>query len=369
MQVRVKLFALALTIALLAVPAAAARGPLTRIAYVHGRSALLISVGSTLRQPIRLPRTGAPRWSGDGRLVSFGGYIAADGVQLPTDSLSWAPTGERAAYVTKAGGVRIWTPRGQRTVVADGWGAAGVAWSSEGSLALGRAAQLWTWRHGSLRKLLERAGARPEPIGWHRGHVLWWSRGESSAADGLDLYEDHHRIATVLMYPDYVAVCGSHIAVTAGGDRYATHGKRILFDGRDVSRDPTRSWVSPSCTTGGRLVAAAGRNWQENRFGHEHRAIWQLLPTRRQLTHPPSGWSDEYPHLTPNGDVVLVRTRQVPFHKSGEWWTTTYGKLEVLHGRALRALRELRLSSPQVGIDFLDYYGHYDWPSRLAYAP
>jgi hypothetical protein len=369
MPARVKLLALGLTVAFLAVPTAGARSSAAKIAYVHGRSAQLIYVGSPLRRPIRLPRTGAPRWSGDGRLVSFGGYILTSRVHLPTDSLSWAPTGERAAYVTKAGGVRIWTPRGQRAVVPDGWGAAGVAWGSDGSLALGRAAQLWTWRDGSLRKLLERAGARAEPIGWHRGRVLWWSRGESSPADGLDLYEDHSRIATVLMYPDYLAVCGSHIAVTAGGDRYATHGKRILFDGRDVSRDTRRSWVSPSCTTGGTLVAAAGRNWQEHRFGEEHRAIWQLLPTRRQLTHPPAGWSDEYPHVTVNGDVVFVRTRQVPFLRDGEWWTTTHGKLELLRGRSLRDLRDLRLTGPQVGGDFLNYYGHYDWPSRLAYTP
>src|SRR6186997_246068 len=108
--------ALALTAAVLAVPAAAARGPASKIAYVHGRAAQLIYVDSALRQPILLPHTGVPHWSGDGRLVSFG-------VDLPAVELSWAPTGERAAYVTRDGGVGIWTPRGRRVVLPGGWGA------------------------------------------------------------------------------------------------------------------------------------------------------------------------------------------------------------------------------------------------------
>src|SRR5207253_9367828 len=115
----------------------------------------------------------------------------------------------------------------------------------------------------------------------------------------------------VLKYSDFVAVCGTHVAVAVGEDRYAMHGKRILFDGHDVSRDPARAWVSPSCSTGGRLVAAASRNTVPPTIGNEHRAIWQLLPQRRQLTHPPKGHSDEDPHLLPDGSIVFVRTRSV----------------------------------------------------------
>ena len=170
------------------------------------------------------------------------------------------------------------------------------------------------------------------PFGWHGSQVLWWDwpGSGSIAADGVALYEGTRRIATGLMWRDYVAVCGRHLAVTAGGDRYATHGKRIVFDGRNVSLDATRSWVSPSCNTDGTLVAAAGHNWEESRFGREHRAIWRLLPSRRQLTRPPVGWTDEYPHVLRNGDVLFVRTRQVPFGKNGAWWTTTHAQLDVL---------------------------------------
>ncbi|OLE01038.1 MAG: hypothetical protein AUG91_02670 [Actinobacteria bacterium 13_1_20CM_4_69_9] len=374
--------ALALTVAVLAVPAAAARGPASKIAYVHGRAAQVIYVDSALRQPIVLPHTGVPHWSGDGRLVSFGGYIVAGRVDLPTADLSWAPTGERAAYVTKDGGVGIWTPRGRRAVLPGGWGASAVASSADGALAIGRAVckgacglpahtEVWVWRNGSLRLIARTDGGRPVPFAWHNGHVLWWDwpNSASIAADGVALYEDEKRIAAGLMFPDYVAVCGRHLAVTAGGDRFTTSGKRILFDGRDVSRDRARSWVAPTCTAGGRLVAAAGRNWEEPRFGSEHRALWQLLPARRRLTHPPAGWTDEYPHVLPNGDVLFVRTQQIPFRRNGQWWTTTRGRLELLRGASLRRLHELTITGPDIGSDFVNYYGHYDWPSRLAFAP
>ena len=209
------------------------------------------------------------------------------------------------------------------------------------------------------------------PFRWHGSQVLWWDwpGSGSIAADGVALYEGTRRIATGLMWRDYVAVCGRHLAVTAGGDRYATHGKRIVFDGRNVSLDATRSWVSPSCNADGTLVAAAGHNWEESRFGREHRAIWQLLPSRRQLTHPPAGWTDEYPQVLTNGDTLFVRTRQVAFKRNGEWWTTTHARLDVLRGRKLTELKELTFAGPDAGNDFLNYYGHYNWPSRLAVSP
>ena len=375
--------ALALGLALLTVPAAAARTAAAKIAYVHGKQGLLVYVGSALRQPVPLAETGTPHWSGDGRLVSFGGYIVAGGVQLPTVELRWAPSGERAAYVTTAGGVAIWTPsRARQVVVPDGWGAQSVAWNNHGALAIGRAVcrgacglpshtEIWVWRSGALRKLLETDGGRPETFAWHDGHVLWWDwpNSGSIAADGVNVYENDRRIANGLMYRDYVDVCGTHVAIAAGGDRYAMHGKRILWDGRDISRDRSRSWVSPSCVANGALVAAVSANTVPNRIGREHRAIWQLLPVRRQLTHPPAGWSDEYPHLFADGSVLFVRTRQVPFNRNGEWWTTTRAKLELLSSGHMAQLHEFRFSGPDSAGDWLNYYGHYDWPSRLAVSP
>ncbi len=378
-----RVLALALGLALLNVSAATA-GPSTgTIAYVRGRTALLIYPGSALRQPIRLPHTGVPHFSGDAKLVSFGGDIVGR-AEVPTSELIWAPTGERAAYVTKSGAAYVWTPSGQQQIVPDGWGAQGVAWSPDGSLALGRAvyvcrtcggrpthAEIWVWRDGTLRRLLKTDGGRPEPVAWSNGHVVWWDYPNSAsiAADGVAVYADQQRIAASLMYPDYIAVCGRHLAISAGGDRLAMHGKWILFDNRDVSRDKTRSWVSPSCLADGRLVASASANTVPNLLGREHRSIWQLLPSRRRLTNPPEGWTDEDPHLLANGNVVFVRTRQTSFRKNGQWWSTTLGKLELLHSRSLRLLYEIHSSGSVLGGDLPTYYGHYDWPARLAVAP
>jgi hypothetical protein len=171
------------------------------------------------------------------------------------------------------------------------------------------------------------------------------------------------------MYRDYATVCGRHLAVAAGGDRYAMHGKRILFDGRDVSLDPSRSWVSPSCLANGTLVAAASKNTVPNRIGREARSIWRLLPTRRQLTRPPSGWTDETPHLLPDGSVVFVRTRQTSRKVGGQSVTTTRGRIEHLAGGTLTQVAAVQWSAADTSGDWINYYGHYDWPSRLAVSP
>ena len=171
----------------------------------------------------------------------------------------------------------------------------------------------------------------------------------------------------MLPNPDFVAFCGRHVALVAGGDRYTTHGKSILFDGRNVSDDATRSWVSPSCNANGSLIAAAGRNWEENRFGLEHRSIWQLAPTRRQLTRPPAGWTDEYPRLLGDGSLLFVRTRQSSHKVSGQWQTTQRGRIELLRAGRLRQLAESTITESDAGGAFpLAYYGHYDWPDLLA---
>jgi Tol biopolymer transport system component len=135
--------------------------------------------------------------------------------------------------------------------------------------------------------------------------------------------------------------------VAAGHDRYAMHGKRIVFDGRDVSRDPSRSWVSPSCSPdGATLVAAASRNTTPPRIGREHRAIWQLRPARKPLTSPPAGFTDEFPRLLQDGSVLFVRTK----HGRGTVELLRRGKLTPLGSAGPAA----------------NYYGHYDWPDIVS---
>jgi hypothetical protein len=67
-----------------------------------------------------LTKNGPPRWSGDGRLLSIGGWIVGR-VRLPATQLEWAPTGETAAFQTKDGTVLMWRATGTRTVVPAAW--------------------------------------------------------------------------------------------------------------------------------------------------------------------------------------------------------------------------------------------------------
>jgi hypothetical protein len=344
-----------------------------KVAYVHDGSVVVSYLGKPFRQPIPAHRPGAVHWSGDGRLLSIGGWIVGR-TRLPTAEIVWAPAGETAAYVTRHGGVVRWTPGGRSAIVADGWGATSIAWSSAGRLALGRSVcrvpcgvpkhqEVWVWRARTLTRVAGplKGVQRPIVTGFAPGgRALWWSDLEGSAsiaADGLPLYANRTRIAKTLPWQDYVATCGAHVAVAAGGDRYAMDGKRILLDGRDVSRDRARSWVSPACSAdGGVLVAAASMNAVPPRIGREHRSIWQLLPQRRRLTSPPPGTSDEYPRVLADGSLLFVRTRTIskPLELYG------VGTIELLSGGRLTAVGTTGKAD--------NYYGHYAWPGVVAVA-
>jgi hypothetical protein len=289
----------------------------------------------------------------------------------------WAPTAETAAYVTKRGAVYTWSPRaGRRLVVPASWGAQGIAWGPHGELALGRSVchipcgrsrHVGVWIHTThgLHRVaaLPDGGGIPMPIRFDpQGRVLWWLWPNSSsiAADGVFLSANATRIASTLMYPDYVTVCGGHLALAVGGDRNSMHGKSIVFDGRNVSRDPSRSWVSPSCNASGELVAAADPDNTDGPWGNEHRSLWRLLPERKRLTSPPPGWSDESPTVLANGSVVFVRTHLTSRRVDGTWHSTDHGTLELLaHGR-VTPLADVTTRPSSM------YYGHYTWPLRIA---
>jgi hypothetical protein len=351
-----------------------------RVAFVHAGDLFVLDLTTGVRRVVlRHAGAGPVHWSGDGRLVSSGGRIAG-GPALPTHELVWAPSGETAAYLTHNAGVVVWTPHGQRRIAAEGWGATALAWSTDGRLAIGRAlyrprphAQaIWVWDGRRLRRLfaLGVGGPEPYPVAWQAGRVVWWAYPDSAslAADGVSLYADRTRIGETLMYPDYVVRCGAGLALADGGDRYSTHGKRIVLDGRDLSRDPARSWVSPACSAAGRtLVAAAGHNWVEDRFGHEHRAIWQLLPKRRQLTHPPAGFTDESPTVLADGSILFVRTSQSSRKRNGQWYVTMHAELERLANGKLSAVANVGYTAGELSpLGDINYYGHYGWPSLIA---
>jgi hypothetical protein len=204
------------------------------------------------------------------------------------------------------------------------------------------------------------------------GRVLWWDwpYSGSIASDGVALYSETMRIASMLMYPDWVASCGEGLALAVGGDRNSVHGKSIMLGGVDVSRDRSRSWVSPACSPDGRtLVATASRNTTADLGEREHRAVWELLPKRRRLTSPPTGWTDEDPTVLADGSILFVRTRQTSGKVDGQWIEHDRGTLELLRGGGLTPLADLSYSANELSSGFLQYFGHYLWPQRVAVRP
>jgi len=376
---RVRVLALALVAVALSAPSAAATPPGPQLLVRDGNHLTLVgreTVAAGPYQPLA--------FSGDGRLFSIGGRIVGR-AKLPTRWLVWAPTGERAAYVTSQGGVVEWTPAGTHRLEPNGWGARwwwspSVAWSRNGALAVARGSSLWILRGGTARQLVGPVEPAccpggpgiPVPFAWIGDHVLWWAwpGSGSIAADGVSLWEDGTRLGTTLMYRDYAAVCGAHLAFVSGGDRYSTAGKSIVFDGGDASRDPRLSWVSPACSADGRLVAAAGTNTHLKNLTETHRAIWQLLPARRRLTRPPWGWSDEDPHLLPDGGLLFVRSRIHSVRNGDTWRDTQKGRVMLLaHGKLRRVAEIGYVQDEDKNVYLGPYYGHYDWSPFLAVRP
>jgi hypothetical protein len=349
--------------------------------------ALIFVSGAAAKPPglkllVRQTSHGLLAFSGDGRLMSEGGTIIGR-TTLPTKYLVWSPTGERAAWVTTGGSVMVWTPSGTKRIEPKGWGADwffrqnGLAWSADGSsLAIGRGARIWVWHDGGAQDVagnssgatLAGGPALAVPFAWSGDQVLWWSwpGSGSIAADGVSLYEGNRLLGVTLMYPDYTAACGAHVAFTEGVDRYSTDGKSIVFDGTVVGHDDLDSYTEPACTSSGRLVAAVSRNIVPRLTTETHRSLWQLLPTRKQLTKPPWGWSDENPRLYTNGDVLFVRTRST----SAKQNVTQTGHVMLLSHGKLTHLATIGFTESELSNVFpIEYYGHYDWTHQLAVWP
>ncbi len=351
-----------------------------RVAFVHDGEVVVADLPSGPQQVVlRNAPLGPVAWSGDGKLLSDAGRIVG-GPVLPTTRIAWAPVGETAAYQSADGALHLWTPSGgSRTIVGRAWGVRSFAWGPNGELALGRKEhpgqgaraheEVWTWQNSTLRRIVGPLAGDTTPIveGFAPdGRVLWWNDlwdSGSIASDGLMLSANRQKLGQTLVFPDYVSVCGSHLVLARGRDRYTTRGKSIVLDGHDISRDTTRSWVSPSCN-GSTVVASAGRNWWERRIGSgELRSIWELTPKHVQLTRPPAGWTDEFPQLLPDGSVLFVRTHQT----LGDGTVTEHAGLDLLAGGVVRPIASLTTTVNDLSQAWEpNYYGHYGWPQLVA---
>jgi WD40-like Beta Propeller Repeat len=187
----------------------------------------------------------------------------------------------------------------------------------------------------------------------------------SIAADGLTVRVvsaggGHvHRIAKMLVYPDYLAWCGHRLVLTAGIDRVATHDKRLLvarpprWRPRPLVSAPRRAWGALACAPDGRSVVAQSQAESTNpEFFATRWVLWQvgLNGAQRRLTRPARGFADESPRFSRDGRTLLfVRSRR---------------------GRgSLYALRSGRLRGPLLALGAsLGYYGHQDWWQRMRWS-
>lgn len=191
--------------------------------------------------------------------------------------------------------------------------------------------------------------------------VLFFIDPMSSAsimADGLPLQALDVRtgravqLTRLLLNEDYLSWCGPTLVVAAGGDRIATHHKRLValqpprWRERVLWRAPVRAFGSVACAPDGKSVAVLSqRDSVDARFFDTRWQLWQvsLDGTHRVLDRPPAGYADESPAWSPDGRSLLF----VREHDGR-------GRLMLLHGRTVFGpLADLGYS--------LGYYGHHDW--------
>ena len=331
-------------------------------AYVSAGSLKIVDLGSCrARTLVARGAFGPLRFSRDGNWIAFGNGVvvpvAGGPVQRPLGPVAhwaWSPTRDVLAGVTLGGAVVEGGPN-RRAILREprGWGAQSLVWSPDGATYfVGRARFHGLPSADGAQQIVWFARGEP-PVAVYRtprgelappllvgvaggyGHLFFQpdlQNSASLAADGLPLVPLESArgmtiapvVRAMLPQPGFLTPCGKRVVVAAGGGRDTTTNKRLVvatfapgwdrFRVRGLSRDRSRAWVSPSCSPDGRsLAAAAGPDsGGSSSLVRARRSIWVLSldgRSKRQLTDPPHGWSDESPLWAANGKGILF-TRQ-----------------------------------------------------------
>jgi hypothetical protein len=180
----------------------------------------------------------------------------------------------------------------------------------------------------------------------------------SIAADGLVLRVVStsggavSKLGVALTDTDYLASCGGGLVFVGGGDRIATHAKRLLvarpplWRPRPLWDDRSRSFGSLACAPDGHSVAVLSqRSSDDANFFSTRWQLWQVGfdGSHTLLDAPPRGSADESPQWSRDGRALLfVRERN------------GYGQLMLRQtGHVVWPFANLGYS--------LGYYGHHAW--------
>jgi hypothetical protein len=185
----------------------------------------------------------------------------------------------------------------------------------------------------------------------------------SIAADGLDLRVVSSgggavtKLGIALPASDYLASCGGELVFVGGGDRIATHAKRLLvarpplWQPRPLWNDRTRSFSSLTCAPDGKSIAVLSQHSSDD--AHFFSTRWQLWSvgldgSRALLDAPPPGSADESPQWSRDGRSLIFAREH-----------NGYGQLMLRRaGHVIGPFAKLGYS--------LGYYGHHEWAVRWS---
>jgi hypothetical protein len=321
---------------------------LGEVAWIRTGSLMVIDLGTCRQAALVGTGVGPPvRFSHDGRWLAFGdGRVvpaAGGAVQQPFGSgvhpWEWSPTADVLAGVTATGGVLMAGPSSSPIALLPGGSSVGhLAFSPDGRrLAVDRVRkgiQVLDVAGGRARTVFHQPDPAqvPHVAEWFQDGrwVLYWRGPVGKEGGPLDAVPSSggpwvNVFDPVLPHPDFLASCGSRIALSAGAGQEMSEGKQIVLTGppdwafHDLTDDFTRSWFWPACSPDGRWVAATDSYNQKESANHTiPRALWLLASdgSSRRLLVPGTNGAVEFPRWSSDGTVILVVLR------SGSRWSS-----------------------------------------------